>query len=439
MKSFLNYSYYTATIILLFLGIANADSIIESSYQPLFHYDFENGFTNLFTNVDERSIIENSENVVIEEGQLKLLNSYDNDPRNQVKRIIDTSNMSKLLIEKRSYIVEKGMYSRSSTSIVNDLNERINIPYNYYHYNYDEHAYTFREHFYIKNVYSEENYQVSNLLNTYFSTWIDEKIEIDFNNRTVIYEVNDGSNKETATLQDLKFSKDNNTKLLLLAWDWANGSTHYIDDIKVSVQYNETTNVLGKIVTSSEILGYTASVGGATVESIPYKVSTTTNIYGEFLLPNLPIGNCTLQIYSRYFNSITKTVSVNSGMNNIGIIEIFEPNCQDRFSQEEVNKLVQQITTEKDEIILAKDQQIQQLNASIASMYTQGYLDQAILEAEKRGELKYDINKDGKVGLEEVIRYLETLSGIRVESLIIFPNDKKHYLSENEWKLSRVS
>jgi len=84
-------------------------------------------------------------------------------------------------------------------------------------------------------------------------------------------------------------------------------------------------------------------------------------------------------------------------MNNIGIIEIFEPNCQNRFSQEEVDKLVQQITSEKDEIILAKDQQIQQLNASIASMYTQGYLDQVILEAKKRGELKYHISKEVKL------------------------------------------
>ena len=57
-------------------------------------------------------------------------------------------------------------------------------------------------------------------------------------------------------------------------------------------------------------------------------------------------------------------------------------------------------------------------------------MDNAIIEAEKRGELKYDINGDGKVGLEEVIKYLETLSGVRVESLIIFPGNKKHFLLE---------
>ncbi|KPA09528.1 hypothetical protein MHK_010269 [Candidatus Magnetomorum sp. HK-1] len=45
-------------------------------------------------------------------------------------------------------------------------------------------------------------------------------------------------------------------------------------------------------------------------------------------------------------------------------------------------------------------------------MYSQEYLDKAIIEAEKRGELKYDINNDGKV--EEIIKYLETLSGVRI-------------------------
>jgi len=65
---------------------------------------------------------------------------------------------------------------------------------------------------------------------------------------------------------------------------------------------------------------------------------------------------------------------------------------------------------EKNSIIEEKEKTITELNESISFMYTQGYLDQAIYEAEKKGELKYDINNDGKVGLEEVIRYLETLS-----------------------------
>jgi len=194
---------------------------------------------------------------------------------------------------------------------------------------------------------------------------------------------------------------------------------------------NEENTIVGKIVSSAEILGYTASVGGASVTSESYNISAVTNIYGEFSLTNMPEGINTLQITSSYFTPISKTIDVNSGINNIGIIEIFEPNCQNHYSQEEVDKLIQTISTEKDQIILEKDQQVQQLNDAIASMYTQGDLDQAVLEAEKRGELKYDINKDGKVGLEEVIRYLETISGVRVESLIIFPNEKKHYLTDN--------
>jgi len=186
----------------------------------------------------------------------------------------------------------------------------------------------------------------------------------------------------------------------------------------------------GKIVTDSSVLGYTASVGGATIKATPYNITSITDIYGNFILSNLPTGDCIIEIESSYFQFITKTITVLKGENVLKPIPIHKPKCANMYTQEDLNQLLDQLRSEKDDIITEQNKTITQLNSSIASMYTQGYLDIAIKEAEKRGELKYDINNDGKVGLEEIIRYLEQLSGVRLESIIIFPDDKKYYLSD---------
>jgi uncharacterized protein YjgD (DUF1641 family) len=61
------------------------------------------------------------------------------------------------------------------------------------------------------------------------------------------------------------------------------------------------------------------------------------------------------------------------------------------------------------ESIIQKDQNIITLNSTIASMFTQHQLDQAV--AIER--MKWDINNDGKMGLEEVIYILQTMAGVR--------------------------
>ena len=91
-----------------------------------------------------------------------------------------------------------------------------------------------------------------------------------------------------------------------------------IDEITTlfDIGKNSSTNKLsGKIVTASEILGYSASVGGAVITALPYSISTTTDIYGEFSFTNIPYGNCILEIESSYFKKITKTVNVKLGIN----------------------------------------------------------------------------------------------------------------------------
>ena len=194
--------------------------------------------------------------------------------------------------------------------------------------------------------------------------------------------------------------------------------------------YNDQTIITGTIYTASEILGYSACVGGATIRSIETGLSATTDIYGFYEIQNITIGKHTLEISSNFFKPITVCVDVINGNNKIQPIMLNEPMCKHLFTQVDLNEAIEKVEIEKNLIIAQKDQSISELNESMAQMFTKEYLESAIKEAEKRGELKYDINNDGKVGLEEIIRYLEQLSCVKLESIIIFPHDKKYYLSD---------
>jgi len=191
-------------------------------------------------------------------------------------------------------------------------------------------------------------------------------------------------------------------------------------------------SIEGKVITSSEILGYTACVGGASITASfeSQELTAITNIFGEYtiIVPDDYNGIINFQVTSQYFESITKTFSINEGKNIIPPIEMYKPKCVNLYTQEQVDILLankeeelNSIISEKQHIISDNNQTISELTEAISTMYTEGYLQQAISDAEKRGELKYDLNNDGQVGIEEVIKYLEIISGVRVESLIIFP------------------
>jgi len=78
---------------------------------------------------------------------------------------------------------------------------------------------------------------------------------------------------------------------------------------------------------------------------------------------------------------------------------------------EGTNQAVTDAEAIKDGIITHKDQTITDLNTSIASMFTKAQLDTAILVERK----KWDINEDGKVGINEAINALKIISGGQAE------------------------
>ncbi|WP_300457011.1 thrombospondin type 3 repeat-containing protein [Desulfobacula sp.] len=68
-------------------------------------------------------------------------------------------------------------------------------------------------------------------------------------------------------------------------------------------------------------------------------------------------------------------------------------------------------TTQQASIIVQKEQVINNLNATISSMFTQEQLDAVILNERK----KWDINGDGKITIEEAIYALKIASGVQPE------------------------
>jgi len=87
------------------------------------------------------------------------------------------------------------------------------------------------------------------------------------------------------------------------------------------------------------------------------------------------------------------------------------------YSQAQLDQAVLAANTAKDQIIEQKDQTITQLNQQIASMFTQTQLDSAIdnavLQAVVLERQKWDAGDDQQIGLEEAIRALQIVSGLR--------------------------
>ena len=240
------------------------------------HYKFDNGFYNEVTKQDDGLKWQNSKQVDIVNGQLKLINRHDGDIKRETARILNTLNYSKITVEKRSKIIKKGSYSINSFGLntyskaaYDRSKQRLQVAYNYYFYSAGDNssptgAYTNRNHFYMGHGSTDINKNrltdgVSNLLNTRFGIWIREKLTIDLDNKTVLYEItnDDGSNKETTTLTNIDFGRDDATHLYLSAWDWANGSEHIIDELKISVV--KDTNKLNDDFTRDTATGIVAN------------------------------------------------------------------------------------------------------------------------------------------------------------------------------------
>ena len=209
------------------------------------HYEFNNGFTNSINNVDDSSKWKHSQDVNIQDGYLKLVNNYDNDPKRSVNITLNTLGVNKLVIEKKVKLTAKDNYTLSSTYFTaNSNDEKIYILYNNYHYNNGDLSNTIlnenTEHFYIDNRWNYKDnpnnfsYKVSDLFQPIWGEWFYEKIVIDYIQNNINYSVSkDGVNFDTVSIRSMTFEQDSNTTFDLSAGDWASGSEHTIDYLKI--------------------------------------------------------------------------------------------------------------------------------------------------------------------------------------------------------------
>lgn len=123
------------------------------------------------------------------------------------------------------------------------------------------------------------------------------------------------------------------------------------------------------------------------------------------------------------FYDVTLTVKDNTGTSGtahmtlvVVPLDVINAIRSGWFNQEQLNQAVNNAEAVKDETIAQQQQTITTLNSTIsskdqtiASMFTEQQLNQAVA-AER---IKWDINNDGKIGLEEVIYILQKVAGKR--------------------------
>jgi len=322
---------------------------------------------------------------------------------------------------------------------------------------------------------SDQN-DVSDKIDPIWNEWFKETIEYNTESGKFFYYIND-EKRMTFDVGVIPNLENYRFRLYFDSLGWWTNHIHYMDNLKItqelSAQDETKNNVFGKIITSPEILGYTAAVAGATVKAIPYGLSSFTDNNGDFQLTNIPVGECILLIESNYFQSITKSILVKpETYNNAGFIEVYNPICQNLCDQEEFDKLsieyksisntylllssnfqtlsssyiqckntIESLSYENDELrvqitsmftqedmneaISQKDRIISQLNSVMASMFSQDELNNAIIEARKglftsenvelmiNKILEWDVDNDGTIGLEEAIQALMISTGIK--------------------------
>ena len=219
-------------------------SAIDPFEKLIAYFTFENSFENSIVDDNYNMLIwENSDLSLIENGYLRLVNEYDNDEKRFNRLIINTANISKLIIEKKTKLLPKDNYFIGSTSVEDSSGNIVSIIYNGYHYNNGDLYHTIlvenTEHFYILNRwnYVDANnfeYKISSLIDPVWNEWFYERITIDYAVNEVRYDISkDGNVYRTVSISSIKLTNDTNTKLTFSTFDWASSSEHLIDYVKI--------------------------------------------------------------------------------------------------------------------------------------------------------------------------------------------------------------
>jgi hypothetical protein len=137
------------------------------------------------------------------------------------------------------------------------------------------------------------------------------------------------------------------------------------------------------------------------------------NYDGTFIIDGIPFDDYTIKISNNLYYGIEQNITVEIEDTHVVLVGIPQNIVADIrngwVTQEQLNEVVTNTEAAKDDVIAQRDQTITNLNTTIASMFTQQQLDQAVLDE----RMKYDQNGDGVIGMDNVIYYLQILSGLR--------------------------
>ncbi len=192
----------------------------------------------------------------------------------------------------------------------------------------------------------------------------------------------------------------------------------------ISVSAGETTNLNISLVpkTTGIISGHVLSSEGLTaIANITVELSNeadnlsvSSDVDGSFSFHAITHGDYTIRIISDLYWGTPQNIAVNiNKTTQVTLVSISQSIIDDIrngwYTHEQIDQAVADAEASKNVIIAEKNQVISDLNTKIASMFTHEQLDQAVLNEKQR----WDINRDNKIGLEEAIRALKIVSGIK--------------------------
>lgn len=209
------------------------------------YFHFDGNFNNEI--FDTSLLLEtDTNNLVIENDYLRLVNDIDNDIRKGIRFYVNTNNANKLIIQSKGYYIKNDNYTISGFTIRDDQDKSLSLSHNYYFFPGSDEVgqYTYRENVYLNNIESGpdyigvEKYMVSEMLDLSFDQWITETIVIDYVDSVATYtrELADGITRDTVSIDTLIFSRNDTTEIYINASDWAAGAEHHVDSLIISIE-----------------------------------------------------------------------------------------------------------------------------------------------------------------------------------------------------------
>ena len=118
-------------LFLILFVLTFSQSINAQKIDTLGYFHFDGNFNNEI--FDTSLLLEtDTNNLVIENDYLRLVNDVDNDIRKGIRFYVNTNNANKLIIESKGYYIKNDNYTISGFTIRDDQDKSLSLSHNYY-------------------------------------------------------------------------------------------------------------------------------------------------------------------------------------------------------------------------------------------------------------------------------------------------------------------